>query len=86
LTPLSIEKLTTLLIQNIKHTMTNLKDKIVRRLPSIIATESGFLKLNEEQKEALARRLEMFFQIELASAHEEGKINERKQLPTISLN
>lgn len=40
--------------------MTNLKDKIVRRLPSIIATESGFLKLNEEQKEALARRLEMF--------------------------
>lgn len=66
--------------------MKNIKDKIIHRLPNILATKSGFLKLNHEQKEALARRLEMFFQLEIASAHEDGKENERRQLPTISLN
>jgi len=66
--------------------MNKIKEKIIHRLPSIISTKSGFLKLNDDQKEALAARLEMFFQVELASAHEEGVQYQKTQLPPINLN
>lgn len=66
--------------------MKSIKQKIITRLPSIIGTKSGFLKLTPDQKEAIATRLEMFFQLELACAHEEGAKDERMQLPPITLN
>lgn len=67
--------------------MRNIREKIISRLPSIIATkDGGFLKLNFEQKEALAARLELFFQLELSNAQEEGKQEARSQLPAVSMN
>lgn len=44
--------------------MANLKERLVKRLPSIITTKTGFLKLNQEQKEALAERMEIFLKLE----------------------
>ncbi|KGE14586.1 hypothetical protein [Sphingobacterium] len=66
--------------------MKNIKQKIVNRLPNILTTKTGLLKLNQEQKEALAERLELFFRLEFGNASEEINSEASGDLPTISLN
>lgn len=66
--------------------MRNIKEKIVNRLPNIMTTKSGFLKLDQDQKEALAERLEIFLMLEFKNAHDEGLSEGISKLPIISLN
>lgn len=66
--------------------MRNIKEKIVNRLPNIMTTKSGFLKLDQDQKEALAERLALFLLLEFKNAHDEGFNEGNSQMPPISLN
>lgn len=67
--------------------MSNIKERLVKRLPSIITTKNGLLKLNQEQKEALAERIEVFLKLEsgaMIEAH--GKHVGLREIPSISMN
>lgn len=66
--------------------MKNIKQKIVNKLPNILTTKTGLLKLNQEQKEALAERLEIFFRLEIGNASEELRQEGSGDLTTIALN
>lgn len=68
--------------------MSNFKERAVKRLPSIMVTKSGgFLKLNEEQKEVIAERLEIFLRLELGLiADTLGEHKVLRDIPTISMN
>ncbi len=66
--------------------MKNIKQKIVNKLPNILSTKTGMLKLNQEQKEALAERLEIFFRLEFGSAIEELRPEGSADLSKVSLN
>lgn len=66
--------------------MKNIKQKIVNKLPNILSTKTGMLKLNQEQKEALAERLEIFFRLEFGNAIEELRPEGSADLSKVSLN
>lgn len=67
--------------------MANLKERLVKRLPSIITTKTGFLKLNQEQKEALAERMEIFLKLESGVLIEsQGEYIGLREIPSISMN
>lgn len=67
--------------------MGNIKDKIINRIPCLLPTNDGkILKLNRLQKEALAKRLELFFELELNLVKERAKHEALLEIPQISLN
>lgn len=67
--------------------MANLKERLIKRLPSIITTKTGFLKLNQEQKEALAERMEIFLKLESGVLIEsQGEHIGLREIPSISMN
>lgn len=69
------------------NTNSTIKERLIKRLPNIITTKTGFLKLDQEQKEALADRLLIFLKLESASMIEaQGQEKGIRDEPIFSLN